>query len=97
MEDPRAISISSFDTADGWTEAEIKGIRYESSPRRATVELKDAPSGNLLRVIVKGTGPRPVLTRARGGEYVPLAGAVGGPPSGAHEGRDFVHMFRIRS
>ena len=45
---------------------------------------------DLLRVIVKGTGPTPLL----GTDHQPLSGASDGPAASLHEGIDFVHMAR---
>lgn len=91
--DPRAVSISAFDKADGWQPATVKATRYDAARKAVTVELGARPGGNLVRLIVKGTGPFPVL----GTDLVPLAGAAGGPHGGAHDGVDFVHMLKLRS
>ena len=44
-------------------------------------------------MIASGTGPYPLLGRI-GHNRIPLAGAVGGPPGTAHNGNDFVFMFK---
>ena len=38
----RAISVTAFDTRDGWVTAEIKDVRYKASENLMTVELIDA-------------------------------------------------------
>jgi hypothetical protein len=91
--DRRAISVTAFDSRDGWITAEIKQVGYDEPSREVTVELRDAPGGNLVRLIVHGTGPYPMLGRNR----IPLAGAVDGPPGTGNDGNDFVSMQRIRS
>lgn len=92
--DPRAFSVTAFDNRDGWVTAEIKAVEYDEGESRVTLELRDAPGGNLLRLIARGTGPCPLLGRNR----IPLAGALGSAAAGGrHDGIDFVHTFRIRS
>jgi hypothetical protein len=91
--DPRAVSVSAFDKADGWQPATVKAARYDAARKVVTLELGARPGGNLVRLIVKGTGPFPVL----GTDLTPLAGAAGGPGGGAHDGVDFVHMLKLRS
>jgi len=89
----RAISVTAFDTRDGWVTAEIKDVRYKASEDMVTVELIDAPGAVLVRLIASGTGPYPLLGRI-GHNRIPLAGAVGGSPGTAHDGNDFVFMFK---
>ncbi|ODS25044.1 hypothetical protein AB835_00630 [Candidatus Endobugula sertula] len=92
--DARAFSITSFDRRDGWISAEIKSVNYDQTTQKIDVELRDAPGGNLLRIIVKGTGPYPIMGRNR----IPLAGAVDDGKSGTEfEGNDVVHMLRIKA
>ena len=90
------ILVSSFDGSDGWVEEAIKSVDYDAPAGRVTVALKDRPTGNLVRLIVRGTGATPLIRRV-GDRYVPLAGAVGGPPGGVSDGHDFVHMFKVGS
>ena len=89
----RCISVTSFDVRDGWSEEEIQDVRFDFESKEFTVQLRDAPEGNLVRLIVRGTGAFPLLGRNR----IPFAGAVGGPPGDKFNGNDFVFMFRIRS
>jgi hypothetical protein len=56
------------------------------------IKLGSAPApGTLVRIIVSGTGPSPIL----GATSVPLAGAVGGPPGTAVQGVDYVTMLLV--
>ena len=91
--DARGISVTAFDNRDGWIIAEIKNVSYDVASGEIEVELRDAPGGNLVRLIVKGTGPYPFMGRNR----IPLAGAVGAAHGNKIDGNDFVSMIRIRS
>ena len=91
--DANGLSLSAFDTRDGWIPISIKNVRYNVDEERVSVEFRDAPGGNLIRLIVKGTGPSPFLGRNR----IPLAGGPDSGPGSTHDGNDFVHMFRARS
>ena len=91
--DLSGLSLSAFDTRDGWIPIPVKGVHYDASKDKVSVEFRDAPGGNLIRLIVKGTGPSPFLGRNR----IPLAGGPDSGPGSRHEGNDFVHMFKARS
>ncbi len=91
--DTRALFISAFDTRDGWIPVTIKTVSYDLENERVSVELRDAPGGNLIRLIVKGTGESPFMGRNR----IPLAGGTDSAPGSIHNGTDFVFMFRARS
>lgn len=95
IEHSASILVSSFDQEDGWVKEKVKSVVYDRAGL-VTVSLKDRPTGNLVRLIVRGTGPTPVIRRV-GANHVPLAGAIDGPPGGMVEGNDFVHMFKVRS
>ncbi len=84
------LSISSFDLRDGWRVEDIDSVAYDNDSRQVTIQLRNAPGGTLMRLIVRGTGPSPFLGRNR----IPLAGAVGGPAGGEMDGNDFVFMFK---
>lgn len=97
-----AIAVSTFDEATGWKDAVVDKVAYDpaaaadpadpASPTgpSMTIELHDKPAG-LLRLVVRGTGPAPVLDAT----LQPLAGASGDPPPAPGDGRDFVHMEGI--
>jgi hypothetical protein len=89
---PRGFAISSYDRTDGWHELELSQVAYDRRRGTITIKLRHAPDGNLVRIIVRGTGERPLMNT----NLVPLAGAVGGPPAGLHDGRDFVFMLKRR-
>lgn len=93
--DQRGISITAFDVSDGWVTAEIKNVKYDADSGQVEVELPDAPGGNLVRLIVKGTGAYPFLGRNR----IPLAGSTETRdiPGSKTDGNDFVTMLRVRS
>jgi hypothetical protein len=91
--DAQGLCISAFDTRDGWIPVTIKTVSYDPDSNRVSVELRDAPGGNLIRLIVKGTGESPFMGRNR----IPLAGGSESGPGSIHNGTDFVFMFRARS
>jgi hypothetical protein len=82
-----AVSVTSL-SADGWTTEEVNRVTYEpGSPSLLVIHLDDRPAYELVRVVIRGTGDRPVYGT---GPVVPLAGLVGGPPGGPHDGHDAV-------
>lgn len=91
--DVRGLSVTAFDIRDGWIDLAVKKVSYDEAASQLVIELRDDPGGNLVRLIVRGTGAYPFLGRNR----IPLAGAVGGPAGFVHNGNDFVAMVRVRS
>jgi len=92
--DVRAVSVTSFDVRDGWIDEDIKKVTYDAAQEQLSVELRDDPGGRLVRLIVKGTGPFPLLGRNR----IPLAGKVGGQEVGSRiDGNDVTTMFKTRN
>ncbi len=89
----QSIMVSRYDTNDGWTAVEVDKIKHGNR----TVELKfvSSPQGELLRLIIKGTGAYPVLATRSDSSRVPFAGHVAGPPATEYEGQDFVHMIKL--
>lgn len=82
----RAVEITSL-SERGWVDEDIESIRYEADGPAIVVHLADRPINEVVRLIIRGTGPTPVY----GSDPVlPLAGLVGGPPSSGAEGRDAV-------
>ena len=57
-----------------------------------SVILHEPPAYDLVRVIVRGTGPTPVFGAD---PRVPLAGLVDGPPGGEDDGHDAVFTLRV--
>lgn len=92
--DSRGVAVTSFDTRDGWISSDIKNVNYDADKNQIEVELRDEPGGNMVRLIVRGTGEYPFMDRNR----VPLAGGAGATiPGGKFDGNDFVTMFKVRS
>lgn len=88
-----SVFVSSYDVDDGWSLLPIDDITYDSGDKRINIFLEEDPEDALLRIVIKGSGPTPVLGTTGDLTRIPLAGASGGPPAGPHEGNDFVHMF----
>lgn len=88
----QSISVLAFDTRDGWIPCVVKKVKLTEADKEIDVELRDAPGGRLVRLVVKGTGDMPLLGRNR----IPLAGGLDSPAGSIHQGNDFVHMFRAR-
>ncbi|MBR9909399.1 MAG: hypothetical protein GYB33_03475 [Gammaproteobacteria bacterium] len=91
--DARGIGLTAFDVRDGWVDTTIKKVTYDQDLAQVEIELRDDPGGNLVRLIVKGTGSYPFLGRNR----IPLAGGVSDGPGSKNNGNDFVVMLRVRS
>lgn len=89
----RGVSVTSFDLKDGWIQETVDSVDYDVTTKTVTVALQNAPGGDLVRLIVKGTGAYPFLDRNR----IPLAGSVGGRPGTTTNGNDFVSMIMVRS
>jgi hypothetical protein len=60
---------------------------------RVTIRLPDQQGDIWNRVILRGTGPTPLLGRCNG-HLIPLAGRVGDPPGSTDDGHDVVAMLR---
>jgi hypothetical protein len=87
-----AVGITSLSAGRerGWVVEDLYNTRYDATRMAIVVELADRPINDLIRVIVKGTGPRPVMGAD---PMVPLAGLVGGPPGTKYDGHDAVWTF----
>lgn len=72
---------------DGWVVEDIRRVAYYDDTRTLSVLLHDPPAYDLVRIIVRGTGPTPVFGAVK---RVPLAGLVGGPPGTVNDGHDAV-------
>ena len=83
---PDAVSVTDYDDADGWSNLDIKAVSV-SGDGSIKIDLKEAPAGSLVRLIISGTGPRPLLAADN---HIAL-GAPGA--GGADDGVDFVKMF----
>jgi hypothetical protein len=85
---PEQFDVTTYDSDDGWSTIDIAKTAVNGTT--ITVDLKEAmPQGQIVRFIARGTGPGPIL----GADFVPLAGAVGGPPGSVDDGHDFVIML----
>lgn len=84
---PDAFSVTWFNEEEGWHSVIVGSATYEAAEHLVNLELKNELAGK-VRLIVRGTGPTPLL----GADLVPLAGALGGPTSTTHDGHDFVYM-----
>jgi hypothetical protein len=83
-----AVTVTALDPATGWSDLPVADARF-ADPEIA-IQLAAAPAaGAVLRVVVAGTGPRPVVSDPAAGPVRALAGVVGDPPTGP-EGRDAV-------
>ena len=85
--DPEAFSVTDFDEDDGWSVVDIKAVNVQGDGT-IKIDLKEAPAGSFVRLIVRGTGPTPLLAADN---QQPL-GAPG--VGGADDGTDFVKMFK---
>ncbi len=82
----RAVTVTSL-SARGWVEEDVEAVRYDPDRRRIVVRMAARPQNSVVRLLVKGTGPTPVY----GVEpAAPLAGVLGGPRGGRHDGHDAV-------
>jgi hypothetical protein len=75
----------------GWVREEIVRIEHDPDDLTLSVTLDDQPAADLVRVIVRGTGPTPLFGAH---PRVPLAGLVGGPAGGEDDGHDAVLTLR---
>lgn len=82
-----AVSVTSL-SHEGWVEEDINRITVtDDEPYLIRIHLDDRPVYERVRLIVRGTGPRPAFGID---PPVPLAGVVGGPPGTVHDGHDAV-------
>lgn len=87
-----AFSVTRLDK-DGWHPVLLRrcpDLRADGMALR--LSFIEPPAGLHLRLIVRGTGPTPLL----GADFVPLAGAEDGAPGGADDGHDFVFTARLK-
>jgi hypothetical protein len=88
---PEQFDVSTYASSNGWSTLDIDNAQPDAAGTTIMIELKESmPAEQIVRLIARGTGPRPIL----GTDLVPLAGAVGGPPGSADDGHDFVIMLR---
>jgi hypothetical protein len=89
---PEQFSVTTYTPEDGWSKLDIKTAQVDTTTGLSVaIDLKESiTSGQLVRFIARGTGPQPIL----GIDFVPLAGAVGGPAGSKNDGNDFTIMLR---
>jgi hypothetical protein len=83
---PKACSVTEYDDAGGWSAVDIKTVTDLGSGK-VQIDLKKAFTGSLVRLIIRGTGPTPLLAAD---DHAPL----GAPRTGADDGADFIKMFK---
>jgi hypothetical protein len=94
---PGSVGRGSLEVASlgerAWATANVREVTYrqEGGVDTVIVTLGDSPQHDLVRVVVHGTGPTPVL----GADLVPLAGLDGEPPGSRTDGRDAVIMQNL--
>jgi len=82
----RAVTVHSL-SARGWVEEDVESVHFDQEESHLVVRLAASPANDVVRMVVKGTGPTPAFGVA---PAAPLAGVWGGPPAGRHDGRDAV-------
>lgn len=95
--DAAPFTVTCFDETDGWSNLDILNAQVSGAGAdTVTVALKEGPSGSIVRLVVRGRGPAPVLGVVGTGR-IPLAGVVGGPPGTKDDGHDFAIMIAVGS
>ena len=86
------VSITSLSTMrpGGWVVEDIYNTKFDAAKQAIVVSLADRPVNSLIRIVVRGTGPRPVMGQQ---PVAPLAGVVGDQPTSRYDGRDAVWTF----
>lgn len=92
-----SLILSRYDITEGWSTVEADDIDYDPSSKTINITLVAPPRGELLRIIIKGTGEQPVLATRADSVRLPFAGHVDGRPATEYEGQDFVHMINLES
>lgn len=83
----RSVKVSSL-SPGGWViEHLARRPRYRAKRNRVVVRLDGRPENELIRVVVVGTGARPIYGAQ---SRLPLAGVVGDDPGTTGQGRDAV-------
>jgi hypothetical protein len=83
-----AITVTSLsDRGLGWATEDIERIALADDDQTVRVYFDRPPKYETVRIIIHGTGPRPLFGAD---PAVPFAGIVGGPPGTADDGHDAV-------
>ena len=84
-------TVTTYTKADGWSTLDLSDVRLSPDGAVLIIALKESvPKQQLVRVVVRGTGPQPIL----GSDLTPLAGTVGGPAGTPHDGHDAAIMLQ---
>ena len=85
----KAVAVTSLaDDGQGWHREDVSDVDADKERTRLVVRLDDSQHGRRVRVLVRGTGPMPLL----GGNAAPFAGWADGVPTGGDDGRDAADM-----
>jgi len=89
---PGSVRITSLsaDGPGGWVVEDLYETTFDAEQHAIVVRLADSPVNELIRVVVEGTGRKPVMGAD---PLVPLAGVVDGPPGTKFDGHDAVWML----
>ncbi len=89
---PAALSVTTFDDTQGWADVAIDQVKL-NDPTTIAVTLNTALAADArVRLIARGTGPKPIL----GEDYAPLLGSANGPYPIPNDGIDFVFNQKRR-
>jgi hypothetical protein len=69
---PGNFTLSIFDKVAGWSTPALTASTYDNTTRKITLTYTPPLTGSLIRLIVRGTGPTPVL----GANLVPLGDGI---------------------
>ncbi|MER7756236.1 hypothetical protein [Kitasatospora sp. NPDC097643] len=84
----QALSITSLSThGAGWATSTVVSVGLTDGNTRAVVDLEQPPAHPLVRLLIRGTGPKPCYGTD---PWVPFAGLKDGPAAGRDDGHDAV-------
>ncbi len=86
-----AVSVTAFDV-NGWADVDVLDVDFENATNNFVILLNEPPGDRLIRIVVRGTGPTPLL----GTDAAPFAGRVGGASAAGYDGADFAHHIDRR-
>jgi hypothetical protein len=88
-----SVVVTSLSPDDGWEPVGVADIQLRDGGHQVLIHLEQPPDYELVRVVIRGTGPKVVLGRS---PLVPFAGVEGGPPGSAFDGDDAAVVSRLR-
>ena len=77
---------------NGWADVDVLDVDFENATNNFVILLNEPPGDRLIRIVVRGTGPTPLL----GTDAAPFAGRVGGASAAGYDGADFAHHIDRR-